>query len=159
MIDIVVCFVRNHNVSKIGTKYAELPKREFFDYTVIKMTNKSEISNTSGEKILFMADFVYSISHRTILKDRFGKISYFPFDVSRIYTPILGILNDVDFKELYRQGSRDDLLSAIYLTNTYLKFSNEIDKLEYQATEFKFGKQLSHETLFEIYEKYPEKLI
>lgn len=76
-----------------------------------------------------------------------------------IFASIIDILDEKNYDELIIKYSRSNLVEAIFLTDTYEKFCNEIDLLEYQLVRFKYGKEISKNFLPQLVEKYPEHLI
>ena len=154
--------MRNYHAQQtIAVGYDVIPRLMVGEYTIFKITDDSKVATMrrNNSSLMQMSDFAYNIDTTDVLKDRWG-VYGIPNEVFSVYKPMREISTKyVGFKELARRHSRNYLLAPIYLTDTYSRFSDNVDFLEYQIMKFKFGERLPTEIMYQIIEKYPEKLI
>ncbi len=161
----VIVAIRAEIKPKIAAKYLDMhASRTVGLYKVYKIGPKLQIrpiDETIDRNALMFADAAYNTANQMFMKSRFGSsLSAFPNDLIKVYSPICDIIgNKMSFQQLAEQYPRDVIIQAIFLSDTYSQYCEDIDPVEYQLIRHKFGKDIPTNIKQEILEKYPEKLI
>lgn len=144
--------------------------RNFNGYYFLKMrpnrpslySDDVSIQLPSGMKIQYQAEVIFDTKSNGFTKNRFNgdnTTQWFPPALERVYSPILDIQKGMCFDGLIEKYSRTNLAEAIYLTDSYSKFREEIDMIDYQLIRYKYGKEVPMDFIPELVERYPERLL
>jgi hypothetical protein len=134
-------------------------------YRVIK--NIAPRNHNSHNKIhtsvMMKSTLIYDVRNKSFLKNRYGgclsgNIGVLPGYLEYLFNAIQDIVNNEDYKVMIDKHRNSILIEAIYLTDT-IDMYPKIDIMEYQLTRYMYGRELPQGALYEIYEKFPEKLI
>jgi hypothetical protein len=143
--------------------------RIFGGYKILKMRPMRESIDDgitmrlgSGLKIQFQAEVIFDTGTEVFVKNRYNNglsLNGFPETLRRVFAPSIDILKEKNYNDLIFDYSKSNLAEAIYLTDTYGKFYNKIDPIDYQLVRYKYGKEVPKGFLSELVERYPEKVI
>jgi len=147
--------------SKIGNS----GNRIVDNYRIIKKIAPRNINshNKVHTSIMLKSTIVYDVSNKMFTKNRYGSMdtidtSILPNYLNSLFGAINDIITDKNYFDLIDTHRSSVLLEAIYLTDTKHKYPL-VDNLEYQLIRHLYGREISQNAFYEIYEKYPEKLI
>ena len=157
----IICIVNSkHKLELRAEKALEFSSnRRFGEYRIYKLRSTFNLLDI---KVKFQSEIIIDISDLSYQKNRYGNsndISYAPDNLKRLLKPINAIMEGHDYKSLSEIYSMSNLVEAIFLTDTYSKFKENINEIEYQLIRFKYGKEVQENFLPELVERYPEKLI
>ena len=156
----IICIMNsNHKLELRAEKALEFAtNRTFGGYRIYKLRNTF---NSLEIKVKFQSEIIIDIPTLSYQKNRYGSndISNVPNVLKSLLEPINSIMEGCNYKSLSEIYSTNNLLEAIFLTDTYSKFKDSINELEYQLIRFKYGKEVQKNFLPMLVERYPEKLI
>ena len=145
----IICIVNSkHKLELRAEKALEFSSnRRFGEYRIYKLRSTFNLLDI---KVKFQSEIIIDISDLSYQKNRYGNgndISYAPDNLKRLLKPINAIMEGHDYKSLSEIYSMSNLVEAIFLTDTYSKFKENINEIEYQLIRFKYGKEVQENFL------------
>lgn len=140
--------------------------KKYSDFRILKIRPKP-IGNDFGSidlRLQYHADIIFDVGTNRFHKNRYGMkddVDDLPLTLLRIFKPIRDILRGKKFSYLRDEYTHNDLVEALYLTDTFGQFRDRFNELDYILMRLKYGQRddISKQKLAELVEKHPEKLI